>query len=581
MKRKIVQRNLELYFAKKTFYRFFVPAIFSMVCLAMGGLADCFFVGNHVGAAGLTAVGLGAPVYLFFSLVSIGAATGGSIHYANALSRGDAEEGNGIFNCLLRFVLIFNTVAAVIGLLFLPQILHILSAAPNDAITAEYVRVQLLCAPIMFCQAPLYYFVHNDNAPRLAAVGMVVANAVDVLLNYIFVGLLGVGAVGSVYSTAIGAMCNIVICLIYVLRRRGSLRLLLHPKAKKVVRRSIRTGFASASNNLYQFILILVINRLLMDHAGVLGVAVFNVVHNISLLIAALVDSVGLTIQPMTSTYFGERNFDSIRQTLHISLVRAFALCSTVALVLTLTSPWYCPLFGLSDPESLRQGVIAIALYCLSVPFAVCTGTMVYFYQAVARERRAYLLYLLRAIILSVPTVLLLSPPPLERFWWFYFIAEAGTFLVLLGIVLHKNSIQELESDFKGQVYTAMICNSEEMTLAAEHISDFLCECGSAPAFAISASLVLEELCGVILEQSKMKNIYIQTTLVCEQEKFTLHIRDNALRFNPFELSRDTGNLLVAQEDALMAVGMKIVNEKTSGFFYRRYAGFNTLVIKL
>lgn len=581
MKKKSSLDGSESYFVRRTFSCFFVPSLLSMLGLALGGLADCLFVGNRVGAAGLAAIGLGAPVYLFYSLVSIGASIGGSIHYAAALSRGDAEEGNGIFNRVLRFVLAFDLLTAALGLLLLPELLSFLGAAAGDDVTAAYVRAQLICAPVMFCQAPFYYFVHNDGAPGLAAAAMMTASIVDILLNALFVLGLGLGAVGSVYSTAAGALCNILICMLHLLRRRGCLRFRLRPCARGAAVLAVRTGFASSVSNLYQFVIVLVLNRLLMERVGILGVAIFDVISNVSVLISALVDSVGLTLQPMVSTYLGEQNLSSIRQTMTRALGRALLLCSATALALALTARWYCPLFGLSEGESLRQGVAAIVIFCLSVPFAACNGTMIYFYQSVERERRAYLLYLLRSLALALPAALLLLPPPLERFWWFYLIAEAGTFALLCVLALRKNVMNELTAAFGDRVQPALVRRMEDIGPAAERMGEFLEQSGSSPAKAMAASLVMEELCGAIMEHAQSADTYIQATLVREADGFTLHIRDNALRFNPFELRTETGDLLSAGDSALSSLGMKIVLDKTRGFFYRRYAGFNTLTVKL
>ena len=59
----------------------------------------------------------------------------------------------------------------------------------------------------------------------------------------------------------------------------------------------------------------------------------------------------------------------------------------------------------------------------------------------------------------------------------------------------------------------------------------------------------------------------------------TLHLRDNAEEFNPFDMNTDEINL----EDGtgLDAIGIKMIKSKAKSFFYRRYAGFNTLVVQI
>ena len=66
----------EQIFVKKAFNRFFIPSVLSSLGLAVGGLADCFFVGSQIGADGLAVIGFGAPIYALYSLISIGISTG-------------------------------------------------------------------------------------------------------------------------------------------------------------------------------------------------------------------------------------------------------------------------------------------------------------------------------------------------------------------------------------------------------------------------------------------------------------------------------------------------------------------------
>lgn len=91
----------------------------------------------------------------------------------------------------------------------------------------------------------------------------------------------------------------------------------------------------------------------------------------------------------------------------------------------------------------------------------------------------------------------------------------------------------------------------------------------------------MEEVCAVILNQPFPSNEgYIQFTIVPHDDgTITLHLRDNAKAFNPFDL--DTENISLETGTGLDAIGIKMIKSKAKEFFYRRYAGFNTLVIRV
>ena len=108
-------------FVRKSFYSFFLPSLCSCLGLAIGGLADCVFVGNVVGPVGLTAISIGQPIYMLFNTISYSLSIGGSIHYANALSEGREADGNQIFANVLRTDLLLNITCACWGCCSCPR----------------------------------------------------------------------------------------------------------------------------------------------------------------------------------------------------------------------------------------------------------------------------------------------------------------------------------------------------------------------------------------------------------------------------------------------------------------------------
>jgi anti-sigma regulatory factor (Ser/Thr protein kinase) len=76
-----------------------------------------------------------------------------------------------------------------------------------------------------------------------------------------------------------------------------------------------------------------------------------------------------------------------------------------------------------------------------------------------------------------------------------------------------------------------------------------------------------------------MDDIYIQVTVVAENGETTLFLRDNAFAYNPLGANVDADDLTAEQQSELL--GIRIVQKTAKEFYYRRYSGFNTLVIRL
>ena len=94
-------------------------------------------------------------------------------------------------------------------------------------------------------------------------------------------------------------------------------------------------------------------------------------------------------------------------------------------------------------------------------------------------------------------------------------------------------------------------------------------------------TMCLEEVCQEIIENAFRQEgeEYIQLTLCFEKDgTVALHLRDNAVDFNPFAMN--TGQNY-EDEDQLASLGIQMVKAKSKRFFYRRYAGFNTLTVEV
>ena len=581
----IKQSARENIFVRKSFYSFFLPSLMSCLGLAIGGLADCVFVGNVVGSVGLTAISIGQPIYMLFNTISYSLSIGGSIHYANALSEGREADGNQIFANVLRTDLLLNITLCVLGLLFLPQLLSFLGAGtPGTEVwdnCEALVRAQLLLVPVMFCQGPFYYFINCDNNPKLAAVALVTSNTLDIIFNYVFVVLMDMGVAGSVYSTGLGAAAMILISLTHFIRKKGCLRFTWSRYQISQVVQSFRTGFATSVQYIYQFVTILVCNRLLMAISGDLGVAVFGIVFNVALLAASVYDAISMALQPMVSTFHGECNKSNIRCTLRQAFLVSLVVSVLLAALLTAIPQWVSFAFGLRSAEEIAMGVVAIRIYALCVLPSGINMVLTYYYQALEKEFTSYLLFTLRSFVFFLAFSVLFSQFGVDMFWWTYPAMELATLVVLCIYNQRKGSWTYLDED-ESQVFSSFL-DSRDADLGAveQEVSAYLEGIDATPTQTYFATIAVEEVCGVILARAFSVNEgYIQFTIVPHEDgTVTIHLRDNAKEFNPFAMNTD--EISLEEGTGLDAIGVKVIKSKAKEFFYRRYAGFNTLVVRV
>ena len=582
IRKEQILRDRGRYFVRGAFRRFYIPALLSSFWLAVAGVADSIFVGNGIGSAGLAAISLGQPIYLFYNILSYGFSIGGSIHYASALAEGHAEEGNRIFLTIWKLLLGIYLLTVALGLAFQPQLMRVLGANPSNGVHWTYIRTQLIFVPIMFCQGPFYFFVNADNGPKTAAVAMTVSGITDAIFSYIFIIRMRMGVEGSVYSTVVGAVLMLIITGSHIVRKKGELRFRREPMNWKTVGPSARTGFATSVQYLYQFVTMIAINRLLIHLGGSIAVAAFDVVYNISLLVASITEGAIFATEPMFSSYRSERNLDNIRITLGLAFKWSAIITAVFGVLLAVFPEQLSVVFGMSVGRELVYSSSGIRIFALSVLPAMVNVLFCGYYQSVFKEWLAYVITFLRSLMMYLTALYFCSRQGMDSIWYAFLMDEVLTLLIWIPIAALRGGLMQMKDINVQDAKTVIIDSSaQDIHLIIQELQEFCEERGANAKKAMYIGLTVEEICCAIIERfrSKMGEIYSQVTVVTEGEDVTLYLRDNAYEFNP--LAEDTDGISLSEGKQLHLVGLRIVQKKAKEFYYRRYSGFNTLVIRM
>ncbi len=578
-------------FTKKIFYRFFFPAVGASICLGLANLADALCVGMVMGEAALAAISLVTPIYMVFNVLHLGMAVGGSVIFAQLMGGGKVKQAVNVFRQMLLMALVVSAALAVLGEIFVDPLIVLLGADPAQGMVYEMTRsyaVRLLAAaPLFFLNMIFYYFLRCDDGERRASVGLAVSNLLDVGLSFVFVLGFKMGINGAVYSTIVGVGAAVLIYLPHFFKKANILSLRLARPDFKVMAQCYRTGFSSSSQYIWQFLFFLVINNLLISRHGESGLAVFNVVLNISYLVVGLFDGVAATIQPLAATFHGERNRQAERDTLRLGLKWGGALGALLLGMVALGAPQVGRLFGLSE-EMAGMGALALRMYCVG---GIGVGTSMLlssYWQAVGKEHQTMVLTFLRSFAVYLAFAVPLAMGPLAYFWLVYPATE-GVSLAIVAVwrmvVNRRNRLQIVNLDEAPIFHRMLQQDLQELSGLLEECEEFCALQGASMQQTFFVTMAVEEMSQAIFahaQESGRSGIYIQITLFqSEPGVFDLHIRDNAMAFDPFSLRTNKISEADSEELAMDSMGVLMVKKKAKEFYYRHFQGFNTLLVRI
>ena len=573
-------------FTGPMYRRLWGPAMLSSLGWALSDMADAVVVGQRLGMVGLAAIGLILPVYMVNCMLVHGLGLGGSVRFARLLGQGEAEEASRSFHQVLLLALVLSGLTALMGTIFLPQLLRVLGTAPEDGelylATRDYLQVLVLSTPLFYLSNLLNYYLRNDGSQRRAGTGSVVGNLCDIALNIFLVLVLNMGTRGAALSTTMGQVVAIAIYLPGLFQREGHLRPALPgsgwlaPAAS-----SMRAGMATSVQYLYQMIFFLLSNNLLMAMGGELGVATFDVLQNASYLILYLYEGTARAMQPILSTYQGEYNRTGRRTMSLLGFGSGAAVGGALILLVELWPVGICLLFGVTGGAEQTLVCQALRIYGLAAFAAGINILVCNYYQACERERASFVLETLRGFAVLIPMTLLFSRFGLEGFWWLFPVTE----LVSLGIFALSavgGRYVVAQIDPERVLQRTIPSTAADVGAVSQELEEFCQRWDAQIRQQYFVTMAVEELGMAILQHgfSGRADGYIQITVIAlEDGTFELHLRDDAVTFDPFSL--DTAR--AGEEDAfdVDSLGVMVIKQRAKSFFYRRYQGFNTLIIRI
>lgn len=572
-------------FTGKMFTGLWVPAMISSIGWALSDIADAIVVGQRLGATGLAAISLILPVYMVNCMFAHSLGLGGSVRYSKLLGEGKEREAVASFNRTIQVSVLISLLIAVLGNVFINLLLSVLGTTSVDGMlfsaTRAYLRTLISGTPLFFLSNILNYYLRNDNNQKLASAGSLTGNLCDIALNILFVLVLDWGTGGAALATLIGQVIAVAVYLPGIFKKAKTIRIAAVRYDLNETLSCFKAGFATSMGYLLQLVFLLLCNNVLARISGETGIAVFDMIQNISYLLLYLYEGTARALQPLASTYHGERYEQGKKSALRFALLYGCTVGSCLILFVELFPGAFCRLFGIYGTSAQALGESALKIYAAGAFFAGISILISNYFQACEREREASAIVILRGAVVLLPCTMLFSMFDVQLFWWLFPLTEVVSLLLyLLYLRRRKNTGQELDG---AKIYNRTITGqNDDITRMTAEIGEFCDRWQANAKQAYFVTMTVEEICLAIVKGGfeNIKEGYIQLTLIAmEDRSFEIHIRDNATSFNPFSL--DTAK---ADHDGgydIDAMGMLVIKQKTKEFFYRRYHGFNTLVVKV
>ncbi|MEG1993955.1 MAG: MATE family efflux transporter [Oscillospiraceae bacterium] len=386
------------------FKHYLSNAVIGSMSVALYVLCDTIFVGQGVGENGLAALNVAIPVFnvmtAFGMLLGVGGATSMSI----LRGQGEEEKAKDFFSLSVIIGVIFTIVCAIVGTVFIDQIIMILGA--NEVIfnlTKEYLQPLMVFGGIYLFNYLLQVYIRNDGNPRLPMITGIFSGILNIILDALFIFKFNMGMRGAIVATIISTICGILVLLTHFKSDRCTLVLKIPTNIKENILRIIRNGLPSFILEASAGLIIALFNIRLKTLIGINGISAYSIIANINYIMLAVFNGTAQAIQPAVSVNIGALKVKRAEQFLKLGAITC-VICGIIFAV----SGW---LFSVNMVylflQNPSEGVVAISAISIRIYFFayLFDGSNIVcgmFLQAAEKSKLSTAISALRGIILTI-----------------------------------------------------------------------------------------------------------------------------------------------------------------------------------
>lgn len=412
-------------------------------------IVDGFFLTNYASSSAFAGVNLIFPIIMIVACVGFMFGAGGAALVSKYLGEKRNEKANKTFSLITYTTLISGL---VLGLAFFFAIRPIAQgfASINSVATSEemidnaeiYGRIMMGGVVLFMLQGYFHCMFSVNETSHLGFIFSLSSGLVNMLLDYILVGVCGYGASGAAFASLAGMFISAIGPLLYFfIRKKNLIRLGKAEFDLKDIFKSVTNGSSEFVGNVSSSLIAILFNMQLLKYIGEIGVAAYGVIGYVCFIFFSIFSGYTMGISPVIAYNYGAKNKSELSNVIKLSFnfVAVSGFLMTI-LSLALSRP-LSMIFANNYPELLELSVRAMVIYsaCYFIAGFSMFGSGLF--TALNNGLLSALISICRTLVFQVSSVMLL---PLimgvDGIWLSIVVAELLATILTLIIVFKKQN---------------------------------------------------------------------------------------------------------------------------------------------
>jgi putative MATE family efflux protein len=424
----------------KLLWKLSTPAIIGMMIHALYNIVDTIFVGRFTGTLGIGGIAIVFPIQMIIIATGITIGIGGASVISRRMGEGDQEGASLALGNIVLLSLCCGLICLVLGLISLNPLLFLFGA--NEALlpySRDYLSIILMGAPMIVFSMASNSAARAEGNTKIAMNTMLLGGILNILLDPIFIVVLGLGVRGAAIATVISITVSCLYLIRYFLSGKSELTFRLHYIRFKwdMVREIFAVGSSEFVRSVAMSLTSAIFNNTLRSIGGETPIAVFGIMFRVLSLFFMPMIGISQGAQPIIGFNFGAKQYDRVRKGLRLANLSATVIALTGFLIFFVFSEYIFRVFS-SDPELITIGKIALRIFAVGLPLVGYQHIAISLFQALGKGRPALFLTLARQVLFLIPMVLILPRFfGLNGVWLSFPVTDVISFFVTFSMVAY------------------------------------------------------------------------------------------------------------------------------------------------
>lgn len=385
-----------------------IPAIIGSLITTVYNMVDTFYVGK-LGTSQAAAIGVAFSIMTFANAIGFLMGMGSGTVISQLLGAKKEEEASIFASTAFFATLIFSTILAILGIIFIKPFMIALGATETNLPYAiEYGRCLLIGFPIMTSSLVLSTIIRCEGKTLYSMIGIGIGGLLSIALAPVFIFVFNLGVRGAAITDVVCQTIGLLVLISFYLQGKSSVTLSVRNFSRKpaVYAKFLRMGTPSLCRHAISSLANIAMNFSAAPF-GDDAQAAMSIIMRLLSLSQSLCNGMNQGSQTLFGFNYGAKKYRRVKEVFRFTLTLNTIMLFVIGVSEAIFAPAIVTLFR-NDPNVIAIGAPGIRIQALAMVLIPINTLPNMLFQSVGEAGKSSFLASARQGFFYIPLVLIL-----------------------------------------------------------------------------------------------------------------------------------------------------------------------------